>query len=203
MPEKNQADEREILRTILDGLDQLDQEARCRILKTAQTFFGLDVQRPMNGPHAEFPGTSSIPQAEREPQFSDRTTLSPKAFLLQKQPLTDVERVTCLAYYLTHYRDTPYFKTIDISKLNTEAAQLKLSNAAYAISNAMRAGLIAPADKGNKQISAFGERLVDALPDREAVKEVMVSLRNRRSRRKSKSRNDNHAGTTAENSHDA
>jgi len=47
--------------------------------------------------------------------------MSPKDFLLEKQPRTDVERIACLAYYLTHYRATPHFKTIDLSILNTEA----------------------------------------------------------------------------------
>jgi hypothetical protein len=61
----------------------------------------------------------------------------PKAFLAQKKPSTDVERVTCLAYYLTHYRDTAQFKTRDLTALNKEAAQPKLSNAAFAASNTL------------------------------------------------------------------
>lgn len=55
----------------------------------------------------------------------------PKEFMVQKRPRTDIERVACLGFYLTHYRDTPHFKTLDISKLNTEAAQPKFTNAAW------------------------------------------------------------------------
>ena len=35
--------------------------------------------------------------------------MSPKDFLMEKAPNTDVERIACLAYYLTHYRSTPHF----------------------------------------------------------------------------------------------
>jgi c-di-GMP-binding flagellar brake protein YcgR len=95
-----------------------------------------------------------------------------------------VERVACLAYYLAHFRDTPHFQTIDISKLNTEAAQLKFANAANSVSNAVESGLLVPAGKGKKQISAVGERFVDALPDREDAKAVLSRMRKRRSRKK-------------------
>lgn len=91
-----------------------------------------------------------------------------------------MERVTCLAYYLTQYREQRYFKTLDISKLNTEAAQIKFSNPAKAVDNATSYGYLAPATKGNKQISAGGELFVDALPDRDAARAAMLNARPRR-----------------------
>jgi len=103
---------------------------------------------------------------------------------MQKQPRTDIERVACLAYYLTHYRDSHFFKTLDISKLNTEAAQVKFTNAAYAVANAEKSGLLVPAQRGHKQLSAVGEQFVLALPDREAAKAALVNLRRRRKLRK-------------------
>ena len=104
---------------------------------------------------------------------------------MQKQPKTDVERVACLAFYLTHYRSVRFFKTLDISKLNTDAAQVKFANAAYAVANAEKAGLLAPAQRGQKQLSAVGEQFVLALPDRDAAKAALASLRKRRKVRKS------------------
>lgn len=103
--------------------------------------------------------------------------MSPKDFLLEKSPKTDVERIACLAYYLTHYRSTPHFKTLDISTMNTEAAQPKFSNTAYSTANAVKLGYIVPSTKGARQLSALGERFVQALPDRDAAKEVLLSLR--------------------------
>jgi hypothetical protein len=90
-----------------------------------------------------------------------------------------VERVACLAFYLTHYRGTPEFTTLDISKINTEAAQRKLANATVAVNNASQYGYLAPAGKGMKQISAAGERYVQALPDYDAAKTLLASARPR------------------------
>ncbi len=103
---------------------------------------------------------------------------------MEKQPQTDVERVACLAYYLTHYRDTPHFKTLDLGKLNTEAAQPKFSNSTYASNNALKMGYLAPATKGQRQLSAAGEQFVTALPDRDAARSAMAKARPRRHARK-------------------
>jgi hypothetical protein len=103
--------------------------------------------------------------------------MSPKDFLMEKAPKTDVERIACLAYYLTHYKATPHFKTLDISQLNTEAAQPKFSNAGYSANNALKLGYIVSSVKGHRQLSGLGERFVQALPDRNAAKEVLLSLR--------------------------
>ncbi len=103
----------------------------------------------------------------------------------QKRPLTDVERVTCLAFYLAHVRSTPHFKTSDITALNTEAAQLAFSNASYAIANAESSHYVTKAGKrGQKQITSFGEKVVNALPDREAVKAVVDAESKAGARRK-------------------
>lgn len=189
MAESTQAEDRKVrdaVQKVIDGLISFDDETRLRILRTAATFYEIDAGtgRHSNGSaivasHTKDPGA---------PSFSDRQELTPKGFLFQKQPKTDVERVACLAYYLTHYRDMPHFKTVDISRLNTEAAQIKFSNTAYAVANAANAGLLASAGKGAKQISAPGERYVDALPDRSAAKEVMATMRSRRSRRKTRTK---------------
>lgn len=184
MAEKNN-NERDVLQAILDALDQVSEDGRERILRTVSTFYDIDLS---NGPRL----FSSDPRPtihkvanDRDLSFADRETISPKDFLQEKHPGTDVERVICLAYYLTHYRDTPHFKTIDISNLNTEAAQRKFSNTANALANAIKNSLLAPAGKGARQISAIGERFVDALPDREDAKQVLSSMRKRRGRKKS------------------
>lgn len=169
------APERDGLRSIIEALDPFDDETRLRILRTAQTFFGLDGAASAS-PKAPHP---------RDLSFGDRPRVSPKEFIREKQPSTDVDRVACLAYYLTHYRETPQFKTLDISKLNTEAAQIKFSNVSFAVTNATNAGYLAAAGKGNKQLTSFGEDFVNALPDRGKTKAVREKQRRRRPRRKS------------------
>jgi len=110
---------------------------------------------------------------------------TPKQFMALKRPISDVERVTCLAYYLTNYRKVGQFKTIDLTKLNVEAAQPRLSNATVAARNAVQQEYLSLAGGAKKQITSRGETVVDALPDRERVKRALdeVPARKRRSQR--------------------
>ena len=172
--ENENASAAQALSTIIDVLSRLDDESRSRVMKSVATFFHM--------PETEFASTVSIarepslPQSTR-PSFSTDLSPSPKQFLFEKQPQTDVERIACLAYYLTHYRDMPHFKTLDLAKLNTEAAQPKFSNTAYAANNAANSGYLAAASKNQRQLTAAGEQFVLALPDRAAAKAAMSSAR--------------------------
>lgn len=169
--------ELELLNRILADLQELDPEARLRVLRTVSTYWQfsptLQPRPPMGATEESRPGP-----------FSEDRSMPAKNFIMQKQPQTDVERVACLAYYLTHYRDTPHFKTLDISKLNTEAAEPKFSNATVAVENATKTGYLVPATKGNKQLSGPGELFVLKLPDREAAKLAMATTRSKRKARK-------------------
>jgi restriction endonuclease Mrr len=172
-------DEIKILGEVLALLNELDAAARERLLYTASAYFG--VSRRGDRPTALSVGGNVGSPAGT---FSEDRSISAKDFVMQKQPKTDVERVACLAFYLTHYRDARFFKTLDISKLNTDAAQVKFANAAYAVANAEKAGLLAPAQRGQKQLSAVGEQFVLALPDRDAAKAALANLRKRRRAKK-------------------
>lgn len=171
----------DVLATVIGALQPLDVEARRRIVNSVVTFLRIGAA-PQTGlaydlqPHDE-------PKGHAAP-FSENTRMSVKDFLLEKEPRTDVERLACLAYYLTHYRATPHFKTIDLSLLNTEAAQPKFANAANSANNAVKMGYLVPSSKGQRQLSAVGERFVRALPDRDAAKTALDSMKRRsRSRR--------------------
>ena len=159
----------------------LKQELRERAHAMVGAFLGLTT------PNTGFADAGvARPAGHRSPppvEIASREPPSPKDFLFQKQPTTDVERVACLAFYLTHHRSTKHFKTVDISKLNTEAAQRKFANAAWSVNNAMQGGFLAPVAKGMKQLTAEGERFVDALPDRAAAKAAFRKRKVRRQRR--------------------
>jgi hypothetical protein len=171
------------LQTIITALRPLDVEARQRILDSASTFLGIT--NPIKSGPAHFSTPQTSPSPNIRAPFSEDTSMSPKDFLNEKSPKTDVERIACLAYYLTHYRSMPHFKTLELSVLNTEAAQPKFSNTTYSSNNAVKLGYIVPSTKGQRQLSALGERFVQALPDREAAKNVLVSMR-RKTRAKRK-----------------
>ena len=160
------------LDAIITILSKLEAEDRDRILRTVATFFQVNVSDPVAAR-----GRASSGAPISVPLFSESLELSPKDFLLQKHPRTDVERVACLAYYLTHYKDLPHFRTLDLSKLNTDAAQRKFANAAFATGNALKRGYLAQGTKGHRQLSAAGEQFVRALPDRVAAKQAMDGFR--------------------------
>ena len=174
------------IQQIIDAMLEFDKDTRTRMLKTVATFFSIDfLSQPETKSNAI--DTSDTSQAN-PPPFSNREDLSPKDFLVQKKPRTDVERIACLAFYLLHYRNIPHFRTTEISKLNTEAAQIKFSNASKAVNNATQSGFLVAATKGAKQLSAPGEQFVDRLPDYATARKVMSELKPRR-RKKTSSKN--------------
>lgn len=176
------AAELEAFNKIVSAIQSLPTaDSQMRVVKSALTFLGWA--------DAIVRKTDQAPTAVRSEgsSFSEDRNLTAKQFLLEKKPITDIERIACLAYYLTHYQNTPHFKTLDLSKLNMEAAQIKFSNPTVAVDNAAGAGLLVPAGKGNKQISAIGELYVQALPDRDAAKAAIAHAKPRRKNKKSDS----------------
>jgi|ERR1039457_5354666 hypothetical protein len=164
---------------ILHALESFDVEQRRFVLKTVTDRLGLPPAQDYN------PGKGGAPAAEDRTQLGTTQVVSnegplngqtAKQFLKSKSPKQDGLRIACLAYYLTHVKNQPHFKTLDLTKLNTEAAGTKLSNPSMAVSNATtQNNFLAPVGKGNKQITALGEEVVEALPDEEAVKNIMAN----------------------------
>jgi hypothetical protein len=108
----------------------------------------------------------------------------PKQFISQKKPDNDYQRVACLAYYLTHHRATPQFKTRDITKISRDAG-VHLINPSQAVKHAASTyRYLMAAGSGKKQITNLGEAVVDALPDREAVKRAIAEIRPKRRKRR-------------------
>lgn len=190
---ENHSNEMDALQAVLAALKPLKPDVRKKLLKTVMTFFEIELYvSSSTRTESHYASPAGTEYNKTSPSFSEDRSMPPKEFILQKQPQTDVEKVACLAYYLTHYLDTPHFKTIDISKLNTEAAQIKFSNASKAIDNATNYGYLVPAVKGQKQLSAGGELFVQALPDRTAAREAMKSARPRKKNKNSFKKTSNH-----------
>jgi hypothetical protein len=177
----------QVLVSIVEAYGKLNSKGRDSVLKVLLSLSDINLREASNATRTrEQLGGNGIKNntSESYGSFSEDRSMSPKDFIMQKQPRTDVERVTCLAYYLTHYRNTPHFKTVDISTLNTEAAQPKLANVSDTVSNATKGGYLVPATGGNKQISPQGELFAQVLPDREAAKTAMANVRPKRKTRK-------------------
>ena len=157
----------------LAALWPLDEDARARAVGGIAAALGVS-GAPTSGAGT---GRSQFGSAGAGSSNGAGDLGTPKQFLALKAPATDVERVTVLAYYLTHARGNPHFKTKELSELNVESAGPRLSNAAYAASNATKKmGYLAAGPGRTKQITPRGEALVDNLPDRVAAKAAVDAL---------------------------
>ena len=183
--------ELDALKAVLHALEPLDETQRRFVLKTVAERFGIatvpgivsgSIQTSAAG-GAPTGGGSSLPAgATVSGGVSDGQT--PKQFLKLKMPKTDVQRIACLAHFLTQARSQSHFKTADLTKLNTEAGGTPFSNASLAVSNASSLSkLLGSVGQGKKQITALGEDVVGALPDQEAVKAVLANHRKPRKKR--------------------
>lgn len=181
-PNQNSTD-LDALQNILSILRPFDKAVISKLLKTISTYFELSSSHVL---------TSDFNYANFQPdqKFSENKDTSAKDFIFEKNPQTDVEKIACLAYYLTHYRNQEEFKTIDLSRLNTEAAQIKFSNPTIAVDHATRhSHFLVSTKKGYKKLSAIGELYVRALPDREEAKKVITKVRPKKRTKKNKTEN--------------
>lgn len=162
-------DEIKALATVLKALAGLTADKQAWILATVSSritgapapALHQSAQRPMAQPPVAV--HSSDPAIHNGDE-------RPRDFMRRKAPVSDVQHVACLAYYLTHYRQTPHFKSADLSALNTEAAGHKI-NMSRAMNNAtLQNHYLASAGGGRKQITSKGEDVANALPSQEAVK---------------------------------
>ena len=148
----------------------LDENARHRAvtwLIESLRITGLRVESSTNT-HSSVEAGDSESGSSR---FSETPTPTPREFMSRKKPQSHVERIACLSYYLANYRDVRHFKSAEIADLNIEAAGQKFGNLSRDVDNADRSsGYIVSAGKGAKQLTTRGEAVVEALPDREAVK---------------------------------
>ena len=123
-----------------------------------------------NIPHSTAQESSSqLTSAHSE---ASRSGLSPKQFMIEKNPKTDMQKIACLAFYLEHYRNVSEFKTRDLTLLHKETAQPKLSNFPAAVKNAATYDYLTPASSGKKRLSTVGEDIVEVLPDLAKAKEI-------------------------------
>jgi hypothetical protein len=169
------------LGTVIDALDPLEETKRLWVLQTAAARFSLAIDLTASG--GGIPPRGSETPANINSGKAGGDAVSPQSFIRAKNPTTDVQRIACLAYYLTKHRNTDRFKTKQLTELNTEAKAPKFSNATVAANNARREKYLTPAGKGEKQLTNDGEDLVDALPDQEAVK-ALHRPRKKRARKK-------------------
>ena len=104
--------------------------------------------------------------------------LNPKQFIAQKKPKTQYERIACLGYFLHTGRKVAEFGAEEIAAINKEAAKQPISNLSQILNDTTRKyGYLTAAGVGNKQMTVLGDAIVEALPDRDAVKTAIAEHR--------------------------
>src|SRR5256885_11835648 len=79
--------ERKAFNTIADEIEPFSEAARVRLFQLLATHFDL----PLPGQSRSSPG-SPLQQKSAPSSFSEDRSLSPKQFMIEKKPVTDVER---------------------------------------------------------------------------------------------------------------
>lgn len=168
------------LAEVLRAVQGLDESQRKWVFVSALSNLGIAITSSL---HVPARSSVSLGSTTNAVGIKPGEEISPKEFLRVKSPQTDVQTVVCLAYYMSHYRGQPHFKTKELTILNLEAAGMKIGNPSQAVDNATKQNhYLAPAGGGKKQITAFGEDVVAALPDQAAVKALEQVKPKRRKR---------------------
>lgn len=172
--------ELDALGAVLAALEPLEAGQQHWVLATAAGKIGVAIVDP--GTQASRPAaTRSVERGVAATMGSVGEAPSPKEFMREKNPHTEVEKVLCLGHYLTTFRGQPHFKTRDLTALNQEAACPRLTNPSQAVANATKQNqYLVSVGGGKKQVTALGEDIVEALPDRQAMSEVVAQRRKSR-----------------------
>jgi hypothetical protein len=151
--------ELDALGAVLKALGPLPENAREFVVRTAVARLRISSSTSeRKGEYVESPTRDAKPGHPAGVLYGT----TPKEFLRVKRPASELQRMVCLAFYLTHAHNKPHFKTQDLTALNAEAAGGKFSNPSATVRNATsQSAFFAPGPKGTKQITALGEDYVN------------------------------------------
>ncbi|MGZ4037872.1 MAG: hypothetical protein ACXVPQ_08595 [Bacteroidia bacterium] len=174
------------LKAIDSYLDQLTNEQRTWIFNFIMSKYGLS---HTNNQHIVKNGST---QAMNN-GGSDSSTgeMSIKQFLAMKKPEGFYEQITCLGYYLEKHGGLESFNTKDITIANTDARALKIPNPSMYVNHTqLTYGYLSAVGGGKKALSARGEAVVEALPDRDAVRAALENYPMKKKAAKKKTKDD-------------
>jgi hypothetical protein len=154
--------------SLLDGLDPQD---RHRVLNSVTELFG-DTRKSPDAEDVRPPGGPAGPQ---HPPAGQHGKLTPQQYFVAKAPLNKGEMLAVAARYREEYHTAQSHTKDDFAKFFTDARQnFDRNNFQRDVTNAqLQAQLFTKGmPKGQYQLSYYGQQYVDALPDREAVKNI-------------------------------
>ena len=151
------------MREIDGALTKLDGDAQQRVLDWASSKHRIKLTVDTNG--------SESPTQAAEAKMQPVKDI--KSFLSLKRPASFYERVASLVYYLEKVGAKTEVSTKEITEANSDARLSKLTNPTVFVKHATHTyGYLTPLGKRKFAISARGEAVVEALPDRAKVEEA-------------------------------
>lgn len=168
------------MRDVDAALSNLDPDAQKRVMDWAFSKHRIKLRVGLDG-------NEKLPELVGDKARQPRDI---KSFLAQKRPENFYERVACLVYHLEKFGGKTEVGTKDIIQANSDARMSRLTNAAVFISHATHTyGYLTSLGKRKFALSARGEAVVDALPDRGKVEEAHEEHRfGKKGKRKAKSK---------------
>jgi len=172
----------EALKAVDESLGHLSTEERQRIFNFISSKYSL------------IPSTySNTNQGAVGNQGSNTGTGQPitdiKQFLASKKPVGFYEQIACLGYFLEKVQGQESFNTKAITTANTAARATKIPNPSLYLANVVsKYGYLTAVGGGKKAMTARGEALVEALPNRDTVKTALENnpIKKKASSRKNK-----------------
>ncbi len=173
-PAKRQKDVQAV-KAIHSVLVNLDPGTRTRVLRAVGALLQMPDAAPVGTPGA---GGAPSPAGTGQQIPADLQNLNIAAFVTSKRPADTYQRLACLAYYLEQREGKTDIFAKDLTKANTDARQLRISNIATFLDLATRRhGFFTAAGRGKKRLSARATAVVEALPDQAAVKVALQQHR--------------------------
>ncbi|HWX56418.1 MAG TPA: hypothetical protein VN176_17670 [Verrucomicrobiae bacterium] len=168
------------MRDIDAALSKLDSDEQKRVVDWASSKHGIKLKA---NPDSSETMSEFVGDKMQHPK-------DVKSFLAQKRPENFYERVACLVYHLEKSEGKPEVGTNDITKANSDARLSKLTNPAVFVKHATHTyGYLTSLGKRKFAISARGEAVVEALPDRVKVEEAQEKFKfGKKGKRKGKSK---------------
>jgi hypothetical protein len=155
---------------VYDLLHELEPADRAKVMNSIADLFGdqsVSLQPSGQGSHGNSSGQRS--------RLPDQGSSNPQQFFVQKAPQNKGEMLAVAARYREQQGGASSHTADDLARYFSEARQnFDRRNFARDMKNAQNQSLLfnKGTPRGQYQLSYFGQQYVDALPDREAVKNV-------------------------------
>jgi hypothetical protein len=183
------ADPTVALVSVVKALEPLKDDDRRWVLQAAATKWSLTTVATSPALPQQIGNIGISAPAAGMPSVDVQTALSSRnvrSFVRMKQPSSDVQRVACLVYFLTHTTGQQGFSAKEIGDAHTDSGASKI-NISRAVDNATRRSkYLSVRDGRQKQLTKLGEDVVAALRDQSKVAELESAARTRGAKRGAK-----------------